>query len=316
MYEFFQKNKQDISFTISIKPNIYGNIAAKLAGIPKRVGLVCGLGHGFESAQNFKQHVTQFIVKCLYRIGSSCTQKYVFQNEDDQKLMIEKKIISSEKTYVIKSSGINLDIYSSDTVNHNVIQNIRTHDFKVDDNTVVIGAVARTTISKGIREFIQASEISKKWDIKVKFIWVGECNPEEPDSLTPDDMIETDTFQWIGFRNDIKEVIQSFDIMTLPSFYREGIPRSLLEGMAMRKPIVTTDNVGCRETVNNGINGYLVPIKNATLFAESVKKIACDKKILQQFGAASRKKVEQEFDVNEVNRKYFDKVFNIEYHST
>jgi N,N'-diacetylbacillosaminyl-diphospho-undecaprenol alpha-1,3-N-acetylgalactosaminyltransferase len=311
IYCCLKKNKYDIVYTMSVKPNIYGIVAAKLAGVPKRFGLVCGLGYGFMQPQNIKQYLFQYILHKMYKIAGWCTNKYVFQNFDDRSLMVEKKIINKYKTEVIKSSGIDLELYSPDNVDKNKVIKIRKNEFDVDDNTVVVGVIARMNVTKGIRDFIRASRIVSEWNTNVKFIAVGDCELNNRDHVPQAELKETHNFKWLGFRTDIKELIQSIDIVTLPSFYREGVPRVLLEGMAMHKPIVTTDNVGCRETVNDGINGFIVPVKTPDKFADAIKKLVFDKKLREQFGENSYLKAKKEFDVRSVNKRLIETVFGI-----
>ncbi|MDR2440413.1 MAG: glycosyltransferase family 4 protein [Planctomycetaceae bacterium] len=311
IYHILKKDKYDIVYTMTVKPNIYGMIAAKLAGIPKRFGLVCGLGYGFVQPQNMKQRLFQYILHKMYRLGGLCTNQYVFQNFDDRDLMIEKNIISKDKTVVIKSSGIDLELYSPNNVNKNQVIRIRNNEFGVNDDTIVVGVITRMTVTKGIRDFIQASRIATEWNIKVMFIAVGECELDDSDYLQRNELKETSNFKWLGFRTDIKELLQCIDIVTLPSFYREGIPRILLEGMAMHKPIVTTDNVGCRETVDNGVNGFIVPIKEPNKLADAIKKLVLDKNLREQFGENSFLKVKKEFEIKSVIKRLTEDVLGI-----
>lgn len=311
IYRVLKKLKIDLVFTIAAKANVYGNIAAFLAGVPQRYGLVSGLGYGFIDFGDFVHRVIQLIAQMLYRIAGRCTNKFVFQNEDDLNLFIQKKIVPRSKTHLIRGSGVNLGVYSSESVDENIVRKIRRDVFGVDDQTVVVGTLARATLSKGIREFIQTSRNAREWGCKVKFIHAGDLSVGAPDSIDPTELQETQTYQWIGFRSEnLREITQAFDIITLLSA-REGVPRSLLEGMALQKPVVTSDTAGCREVVDDGINGFIVPFGDSAQFSEKVHELVVNKELRDCFGNASRRKIENEFDVEIVNRRLLEEVFGM-----
>jgi len=310
LYRTFSNHKFDIAYTISVKPNIYGTIAARLAGVPKHFGLVCGLGTAFLDGKGLKQKCLQFIVRNLYRIAGQCTDKLIFQNDDDRRFMIECNIVPDAKTHVIKSSGVNFGVYSPELVDPAEVRKVRRDLFGVDGETIVVGVLSRALESKGVREFIHCSREAESWNRKIRFIHVGEHDTKEPHALKIEELSETKLYKWVGFRSDVSVVIQAMDILTLPS-YREGVPRSLLEGMALCKPIVTTDTAGCRETVDHGINGLIVPPRDADALAGAIKKIAFDDELRLRMGMASRRKAEREFDVHDVNRRIIEEVFGL-----
>ncbi len=312
-WRLFRSGKFDIVYAITSKPNTYGIIAAWLAGVPKRIGLISGLGTGFIEAEGFRLRCLQMFARTLFRVAGRCTNKFLFQNEDDRRFMIEARIISESKTHVIKSSGINFDVFSPERIDSEAVLEMRTTLFGVEANTIVIGIIARAIESKGIREFIQVSEEAATWNRKVRFIHVGEFSASDPQSLALDELKETKMYRWLGKRSDIPIVVQAMDVTALPSCYREGVPRSLIEGMALSKPLVTTDHVGCKETVDDGVNGFLVPTKDATALAEAIKKLVFDDDLRLKMGKASREKAEREFDVRDVNRRIITEVLELSY---
>jgi N,N'-diacetylbacillosaminyl-diphospho-undecaprenol alpha-1,3-N-acetylgalactosaminyltransferase len=165
---------------------------------------------------------------------------------------------------------------------------------------------------KGVGEFLEASKIAQKWGEKVLFLLVGFRDPYHRNSISNDLLNPTETFRWLGKRDDIKNILALSDIVTLPSYYREGVPRSLLEGMAMGKPIVTTDSVGCRETVDEGVNGYLVPAKDSPALADAIHKLVVNKERREKFGKASLIKVQNEFSYKIVHKKILHDLLGIE----
>ncbi len=310
LVRFLKKTPFDIVYTITAKPNIYGTIAAWLAGVPKRCCLVSGLGTGFLDAKSRKLRLVQTCVKTLYKIAGRCAHKFLFQNDDDRRFMVDAKIVRETKTHVIKSSGVNLDVFSPEKIDGRAVLDVRKNLFGVADDTIVVGVVARTLAGKGIREFIAAGKEAVNWNKKVRFIHVGQFDPEDVLSLKIEELEETKTYKWVGFQADVPVAVQAMDIMVLPS-YSEGVPKSVIEGMALAKPIVTTHAPGCRETVDEGVNGLLVPIKDSHALAEAVKVLVMDDALRAKMGKASREKAEREFDVRDVNRRIITEVLEL-----
>ena len=165
-----------------------------------------------------------------------------------------------------------------------------------------------------MRQFVEASERAAHWDAPVKFVLVGPLDPGSPDEV-PEEYLRSKTsprFAWLGFRSDVKEIVSLADVVTLPSYYREGVPRVLLEAMALNKPIVTTDNVGCREVVDEGKNGFLVPVRDSAAFASAVEKLVRDGALRTRFGSRSRAKVEAEFADTMVWKKVLNELYGLD----
>ena len=312
LYRVFRTEKPDVVHNMSVKPNVYGALAAWLAGVPKIVSLVCGAGYAFSETRGWKQRVLRFLVSRLYWLAGKVTHRTWFLNNDDLSLFVECSFTTPEKAVLISSEGINLKDYSPNNVSPDALSSLR-EEFGVDDSTIVVLLMLqRITWSKGVKEFVEASERSTKWRTAVKFIMVGGLDPDSPDPVPEEYLRPTQQFAWVGFRSDVAEVLALADIVTLPSFYREGVPRNLLEALAMKKPIVTTDNVGCRDVVDHGKNGFLVRVRDTDAFAVAVEKLVSDSELRASFGRHSLAKARREFDEEIVNRRVLTELYGLD----
>lgn len=286
IYDVIAPLNLDILQNFTAKPNIYGSIAGKKAKIPFVCNAVTGLGSVYID-DSFKLKVIKTIMNILYRYANSKADKCIFQNSDDMKYFIKSDFVDTEKAVLIKSSGIDTQTFVSKLTKK--------------DYTINVLMIARAIWHKGIKEYYQAASLLK--DLDIVFTLVGDTDEGNP-SCADKDFLQNGNVKWLGHRDDIKEQIEQCDIFVLPSFYGEGVPRTLLEATSMGKPIVTTNNVGCREVVDDGINGFLVPIKDSKALADKIKILVENEKMRSEFGKASRKKAIKEFDVNVVVEQY------------
>ncbi len=277
----------DILHTFTHKPNIYGN----LTGFPVRINTITGLGSFFVH-NDAKSLLIRKIIENLYKITAKTTKKVIFQNRDDMEYFIKKGIIAKQKALLIKGSGIDTKEWQMNNFN------IDTGKLNIDKSKPTVLMIARVIKDKGVNEYIKAAEILKN---RANFLYVGEIDKGNRNAFVPD----WKNVKYLGFRKDIKELISIADIVVLPS-YREGIPRTLLEAASMGKPIVTTDTVGCREVVDNGINGFLVPVKDYRALAERIKVLIENKALREEFGRKSREKAEKEFDIKIIVEQYLE----------
>ncbi|MFT4683530.1 MAG: N,N'-diacetylbacillosaminyl-diphospho-undecaprenol alpha-1,3-N-acetylgalactosaminyltransferase [Patiriisocius sp.] len=298
LYRIFRKHKFDIVHNFTIKPNLYGAISAKLAKVPLILGTVEGMGAIYTENSKTLYKLLRPIVSMFYRLSCKISDRYWFLNIDDLSFFVEKKLIAKEKAILVKSTGLNTEEYSEDMVDSNKMEQLKIDiNYKKGDKLVVM-IVARFLWSKGIREFLEASKIVTKEKSNIRFILVGTFEEGSPD-IVPKKYItdqQSDNFTLLEFRNDIVELLSLSELVTLPSFYREGVPRILMEAMALKRPIITTDNVGCRELVEEGKNGYLVPIKNEKELAKRILDVIIDEEKSKAFGEYGRQKVVKEFD--------------------
>jgi len=305
LYRIFKREKFDVVHSFTIKPNIYGNIAAKLAKVPIIINSVTGLGYVF-IGKGLKNNILKWTVIGLYKIAFRFSNKVIFQNIDDLELFKKYKITDSDKSVLIKSSGVNTEKFSPQNVDKVGIEKLCDQlGISRHCPPVIITLITRLIWHKGIREFVEAAKILKKKYPDVLFLLVGPIDTENPAAVSKDYIEETGKegfIKYIGRRDDIRETLYISDVVTLPS-YREGIPRVLLEAMSMEKPIVTTNAIGCREVVEEGKNGFLVPIKNPVALADAVERLINNEELRVRFGKYGREKVLREFDERIVVKK-------------
>ena len=288
LWLLMRRIKPDVTLSYTIKPVIYGGIASWLAGVPNRFALITGLGYAFTDDGRSRIFV-RWIVQKLYRLGLSKTQKVFFQNPDDKRLFYTLKIVqkSKNKTCLVNGSGVDLDKF------------IRAPF----PRTIKFLMIARLLGDKGIREFVQSAKLVRRRFPEVKFGVVGWID-DNPDSISFEElqaMIDAGDVEFHGRLSDVRPAIMAASVYVLPS-YREGTPRTVLEAMAMGRPIVTTNAPGCRETVIHGKNGFLVPIKDAGELAEAMFRFVEMPGLIAEMGKCSRKLVENKYDVHEVNK--------------
>lgn len=274
-----------------IKPVIYGSIAAWFAGIPRRFALVAGLGHAFADfgeRATFRQKAVRLLVKTMLAAGFRACDGVIFQNEEDRDEFVASKILSKEKTIRTNGTGVDLNFH-------------RQMAWPSGPMTFLLAA--RLLKPKGIAEFAEAARVVKSQRPDVHFILLGglDSNPEgflqsEVEALTSKAGIE-----WPGHVDDVLPYMQRSHVFVLPSYYREGVPRSIQEALASGRAVITTDNVGCRETVVSGKNGFLVPIKDVDALAKAMLTLVDDERLAEEFGRESRKIAERKFDVAQVN---------------
>ena len=292
IYKVIKPLKLDILQNFTAKPNIYGSVSGHLAKVPMIVNAVTGLG-SFYISKTKKAKAIKIVMEKLYKESNKKSSFVIFQNNDDMNYFIEKKLVSKEKAVLIKSSGIDTNKFIS-KLDKNMPNN--------DNISIKVMMVARAIWHKGIKEYYNAAEILK--NANIEFILIGDTDPGNL-SCANEDYLNSGSVKWLGHRDDIKEQIEKCDIFVLPS-YREGVPRTLLEATSMSKPIVTTDTVGCREVVDDGANGFLVPVKNSVILAEKIKQLSDDENLRDTMGKNGRIKALKEFDIGIVVKKYLE----------
>ncbi|HEA22217.1 hypothetical protein LCGC14_1066970 [marine sediment metagenome] len=286
-------NNIDLVFPYTIKPVVYGSIAAKKFGVPV-VSLITGLGLTF-SGVNFKAKALQIVTEIMYRNALSENKMVIFQNQDDRKLFLDKNITkTNQKTEVVDGSGINLDRF-----------NFRISEKQVGDIIKFI-IVGRLIKEKGVLLFIEAAKRIRTEYPNAEFHLIGRPPENNPDSLSETALLkyhEAGTVVYHGHQSNVVTLLSKADVFVLPSYYREGVPRSILEALSIGLPIITTNMPGCKETVNNGKNGFLLApeeleplIKAMTFFLENPNEIA-------KMGKESRNLAENKFDVHIINNQ-------------
>ncbi len=294
LFWIYKKLKPDVILHYTIKPNIYGTIAASLLGIPV-VNNVCGLGTMF-----LEDNMVSKIAITLYRIAFKFPKKIFFQNEDDKNLFLNRKLASKKVCDLLPGSGIN------------------TNDFVPGKNKVnkrfTFLLSSRLIYDKVILEYIEAIEHLKNEGISANFQLLGQIDEQHkrgiPNHLIQE-WVEQNQVEYLGTTADVKPFIERADCIVLPS-YREGTPKSLLEAASMAKPIVATNVPGCNNVVKDGKNGYLCNLKDSKDLAQKMKLMfSLEPHSRDEMGEYSRDYVKQKFDENIVIDKYLSAIDNI-----
>ncbi|WP_372409888.1 glycosyltransferase family 4 protein [Acinetobacter radioresistens] len=294
MYNIIKKIKPDYVLSYTIKPVIYGILAAWLAKVPHRFALITGLGYAFQNVEyGSKRSFFQKIVHGLYQQALSHSHKVFFQNPDDLKLFQDLKLLNAQiPTVVVNGSGVNI-------ADFNVLPLPVTVDQKVKISFLLI---ARLLVDKGVREYAEAAKVIKHKYPYIEFNLVGwiDENPSAIGQPELDQWIASNTLKYWGKLSDVRPAIAESSVYVLPS-YREGTPRTVLEAMAMGRAIITTDAPGCRETVTDGDNGFLVEVKSVQSLVKAMEKLIVQPELIAQMGRRSREIALHKYDVHQVN---------------
>ncbi len=279
-FRIFRRVRPQVAHMFTIKPVIYGTLAAAAAGVPRRICTVTGLGHAFTESGGLVRFV-RIIAEVLYRVALSQAHVVFFQNEDDRELFISRRLVAADKARMVPGSGVDLDRFQPPPGPRPA-------------RPVRFLMVTRLIRDKGVMEFVEAAERLAAAGLDVDFRLLGSEDARNPTRLTPEEIVRlrASPVKWLGGVEDVRPALAEADVVVLPSYYREGTPRVLLEAMAMGKPIVTTDAPGCRHLVEPGVNGYLTPVRNASALAEAMARCAASLPDLERMGQAARRFVE------------------------
>ena len=285
----------DLVFSYFSKPVIFGTLAAKLAKVPHVIGMLEGLGYTFTEQPEGLSKKTQLIKKIqifLYKIALPQLDQLIFLNPDDPKDLLEKYAINVKKVEVLGGIGLNLKDYP-----YQPLSNIH-----LPLKFLFIGRLLK---EKGIHEFVQAAKLVKKIYPVTEFTVLGAIDHHNLGALQQtelDTLISSNIINYPGHVDNIKDWIVDSQVFVLPS-YREGVPRSTQEAMAIGRAVITTDVPGCRETVVDGVNGFLVPKWNPEALAEKMIYFIENPEQIQVMGAESYKIAVEKFDAEKVNQR-------------
>lgn len=294
LYQQIRQIQPDVVLSYTIKPVIYGTLAAWLAKVPQRFALITGLGYAFQNVESGQRSIFQKMVHGLYAQALKHANKVFFQNPDDLKLFQDMHLLAADKpTVVVNGSGVN-------------VQDFKVMPLPKNDAGMVKASfllIARLLGDKGVREYAEAARIIKQDYPEAKFHLVGwiDDNPSAIAQAELDRWIADQRLQFWGKLSDVRPAIAASSVYVLPS-YREGTPRTVLEAMAMGRAVITTDAPGCRETVNHGVNGYLVAVKSVDELVQSMRYFIEDPKLIDYMGRRSREIALNKYDVHQVNR--------------
>ncbi len=281
----FVKEGEFTLFCYTIKPIVWGGIAARFAKVPSFYAMITGLGYAFQKG-GVAKNLLNTLVKFLYRSALKKSKGVIFQNRDNMQVFIDEGIVPKEKCFLVNGSGVDLSHYSLSPL----------------PSTPHFLLIARLLGDKGIREYAQAAKLVKQKYPEAVFELVGPEDPS-PDGIKLDEVqqwTESGAIKYSGSTTDVRPFIGSCSIYVLPS-YHEGMPRTVLEAMAMGRPILTTDVPGCRETVVNGENGWLVEKANVEQLAERMIWFIENQEQWSVMGNKSHTMANEKFDVHKVN---------------
>lgn len=292
LYRLYKKEKPDIVHHVSLKVVLWGGVAARCAGVKGVVNAVNGLGVFFGDGQ-----ANSFLKKRMLGLMRWANGRKgivtIFQNRDDLSFFRSHGVWQEEQIEIIPGSGVDLSVF-------------RYVPEKPSDKLVILFS-SRMVKEKGVLDIIEAARILRpEYENKISFLLYGllETNPCAIRQETLEEACDGIYLRYAGFCREIRKVLEKAAIVILPSYYREGIPKSLIEAAAVGRPILTTDSVGCRETVIDGVNGYLVPVKDPAAIADRLKRMIDDTELRRKMGLASRKMAEEKFSIEQVVSKH------------
>ena len=290
LYRIYQSVRPDLTLHFTVKPNIYGTLAAHLLGI-KMINTVSGLGTVF-----LKRGASSQIAQMLYRGTFRLPQQVFFHNQDDHQLFVRRGLVNAQRAAVVPGSGVDLNRFAP----------VATPD-EISTKPFTFLVIARLLYDKGVVEYAEAARLLRQRGVPARFQLLGARDPQHrrgiPDAQV-DAWIEEQLIDYQGTTDDVRSFIQQADAVVLPS-YREGLPRTLLEAASMEKPIVTTDTPGCRHAVIDGHNGLLCRVRDAADLAQKMHQLVTMPKEAQRtMGRAGRKLVSEHFSETQVIDQY------------
>jgi len=288
LIQLYRSERPDIVHHVAVKPVVYGSIAARLARVPRVVNAIAGMGYVF-SSKSIKAKALRPFIKVLFKLLlNRPNTRTIFQNPDDQNMLIQAGIVGSPLTKLIRGSGVDPHVYMPSPEPAGLI-------------TVILAT--RMLWDKGIKEFVEAARVLRSEQVLARFVLVGDSDGDNP-AAVPTAQLEAwsgnGVVEWWGRRGNMPEVFAASHIVCLPSAYGEGIPKVLIEAASCGRPIVTTDSPGCREIVRNDENGLLVPIRDHHALAHALRRLIEDASLRKQMGARGREMVLKEFTVDKV----------------
>lgn len=292
------KEKPNIVHLVGLKIILWGSLACRLAGIKSMISAVCGLGLLFDE-QHHESRISKTILKVLKWSHKGKNVRIIFQNNDDKRLFLDNKIITEDRCLFTNGSGIDLKQY----------------DYTPESAEVPIKVIftARMVEDKGTLVLIEAAKkLETEYRGKIQFLLCGglDTNPNGITKERLESLCDGDYIKWLGHRSDIHELLKGSHIMAFPSWYREGLPKSVIEAEAIGRPIVTTDSVGCRDTVIDGYNGFMVQPKDAEALANAIKRLANDPMLRKELGKNARQYAVQKFSIDDVVKVHMN-AYNI-----
>jgi len=297
LFLLLRKLKPNVTLVYTIKPVIYGTLAAWLSRVPRRYAMIEGLGYAFTVSgqrEPLKRRFLLWMAKRLYRLALPKATLVFFLNRDDLKEFVEGGLVPEEKAFLLGPIGVDLEHFSPAP--------------PVKDPVTFL-LVARLLREKGVVEFVEAARRVKEKHQNTRFVLLGglDTNPGAIRKEEVEGWVKEGIVEWPGHVSDVRPWLAQASVFVLPS-YREGVPRSIQEAMAMARPVITTDVPGCRETVIPGVNGFLVPPRDVGALVSAMERFILEPELIEGMGRESRRIAEERFDVHKINQVLLQKM--------
>lgn len=287
-YKKYKKENFDFVFHYTIKPVIYGSIACSILNKPS-IAITTGLGYTFN-----KEGFTNKIVRSLYKVALKKVKSVCFLNKNDQELFVAMKIVPQNKTFILPSEGIDIAYFQPRK--------------KEQNKTFVFLLLSRLLKDKGVCEYVKAAKILREKHPSIEFWLLGKSDNENPENIpinTVSDWHEKGYINFLGDSKDVRLFIAQSDCVVLPSYYREGVPRCLMEAMSMERPIITTDNVGCVDLILDHVNGLLCKQKDPFDLALKMEQMYLLSSVERlKMGISGRKLIEKKYVETKIIKLY------------
>ena len=299
LVRLIRRSQPDIIHSFATKPSVFARLAGRACGVPVVIGTLPGLGSLY-SSEGFITCLARVIYEPLQRLACHHSDLTIFQNHTDAREFVEKRITPEQKVSVIAGSGVRTDLFDPKRFASSERERVRA-ELGIRGDALLVTMVSRLIRSKGVEEFGAAAQIVAEYNLNIDCLLVGPRDDDSVEGLTTQEIVQLRrSVSWVGARNDIAAILAASDLFVLPSSYREGIPRVLLEAASMGLPIITTDSPGCNEVVEHGVNGLLVPTRDADALARAILQLIGEPETRQRFGWESRKRTVARFDLSAV----------------
>jgi glycosyltransferase involved in cell wall biosynthesis len=289
-----KREKPNVVFFGNVKPNIYGGLVSRWLKIKNIYGLVSGLGYAFIEQPGIKRAFIRRICMYLYKLSFKGFTHVFFQNQDDRVFFVQHGLVDAVRSSVVNGTGVDLQAFTP-------------HPFPA---TLTFFMAARLIEEKGVFHYVEAAQQLKKKYPNVHFVLAGNIDTN-PSAITEEQLKQcASVVEFIGYCSHMAEQMRQSSVFVYPSYYREGVPRALLEALACGRPVITTENVGCKETVIDGENGFKIQPRSTEALLNAMEKIIRQPELLHSMGLASRKLAEKKFDIHTINAAIFQTVQN------
>lgn len=290
--KLYSKNRDAIVHHVGLKNILWGSLAARKENVRGVVNAVSGLGSLFANEKSLLNKALIQVLKFGHRHKNL---KVIFQNHDDERLFDDRNVVTTAQKRFIKGSGVDLDDYAFVPMPIN--------------GKIKVIFTGRMIEEKGVLVLIEAAEkLRKEFEPYAEFLLVGGLYPN-PKALKKEDIearCDGKYISWLGYRTDVKDLLAASSIVAFPSYYREGLPKSLIEANAIGRPIITTNSIGCKDTVEDGVNGYLIPVKDSVTLSQKLRLLLTNPELRVKMSQAARKIAERDFSLTNVIEKHLE----------